>query len=368
MWYIGIDVHKKRCNACIKDRDGNIQKELEFPNKSTGTDKLLEAIEGKEAKAVIESTGNMWLRLYLGLEEAGVDVVLANPKKTKAIAEAKLKNDKVDARTLADLLRAKLIAHCYVPPESVRELRGLVRHRISLTRDMTRVKNRIHAILDKYELEFKGTDMFGKAGMMWLWSITSKLSELDQFIFDAELRHIETLKGLIKEVEARIAKESAESEDVKLLMGIPGVNYYTALLLTSEIGDFSRFSNANKLVSWVGLAPRVHQSANTIYNGRITKEGSPRVRWALVQAARSAVQWDDHFRTKYQRIRERRGDGKAIVAIAREIAVAMYHMINRKEGYRFSTDAFKTKKLKKLEGESKKWARMMEVSVGGMTA
>ena len=368
MWYIGIDVHKKMCNACIKDLEGNIQKELKFPNKSTGTDKLLEAIEGREAKAVIESTGNMWLRLYLGLEGAGVDVVLANPKKTKAIAEAKLKNDKVDARTLADLLRAKLIAQCYVPPESVRELRGLVRHRISLTRDMTRVKNRIHAILDKYELEFKGTDMFGKAGMMWLRGITSKLTELDQFIFDAELRHVETLKGLIKEVEARIAKESVESEDVKLLMGIPGVNYYTALLLTSEIGDFSRFSSANKLVSWLGLAPRVHQSANTIYNGRITKEGSPRVRWALVQAARSAVQWDDHYRTKYQRIKERRGDGKAIVAIAREITVAMYHMINRKEGYRFSTDAFKTKKLKKLEGESNKWAKMMEVPAGGMKA
>ncbi|MGB7002620.1 MAG: transposase, partial [Halobacteriota archaeon] len=169
------------------------------------------------------------------------------------------------------------------------ELRSLVRHRISITRDMTRVKNRIHAILDKYELEFKGTDMFGKAGMKWLWSVISKLTEMDQFIFDAELRHIVTLKGLIKEVEARIAKESVDSEDVRLLMGIPGVNYYTALLLTNEIGDFSRFSNANKLVSWLGLAPRVHQSADTNYNGRITKEGSPRVRWALVQAARSAV-------------------------------------------------------------------------------
>jgi transposase len=114
MLYIGIDVHKKMCNACIKDREGNIQRELKLPNNSYGTDKLLEAIEGKETKAVIESTGNMWLRLYLGLEEAGVDVVLANPKKTKAIAEPRLKNDKVDARTLADLLRAKLIAQCYV--------------------------------------------------------------------------------------------------------------------------------------------------------------------------------------------------------------------------------------------------------------
>jgi transposase len=220
------------CNACIKDLEGNIQKELEFPNKSTGTDKLLEAIEGREAKAVIESTGNMWLRLYLGLEAAGVDVVLANPKKTKAIAEATLKNDKVDARTLADLLRAKLIAQCYVPPESVRALRGLVRHRINLTKDMTRVKNRIHAILDKYELEFTATDMFGKAGMMWLRSIT------------------------------RIAKESAECEDVKLLMGISGVNYYTALLLTSEIGDFRRFSSANKFSGTIITEQSIKESRN----------------------------------------------------------------------------------------------------------
>ncbi|RLF43102.1 MAG: IS110 family transposase [Thermoplasmata archaeon] len=368
MWYIGIDVHKKMCNACIKDRDGDIQKELKFLNKSTGIDKLLEVIDGREAKAVIESTGNMWLRLYLSLEEAGVGVVLANPKKTKAIAEARLKNDKVDARTLADLVRTNLIAPCYVPPEPIRELRNLVRHRINLSRDMTRVKNRIHAILDKYELEFKGTDMFGEVGMKWLKSIVSKLSEVDQLIVDAELRHIGALKQLIEEVEARIAKESMESEGVKLLMGIPGVDYYTALLFTSEIGDYSRFSSANKLISWLGLAPRVHQSGDTSYNGRITKEGSPRVRWALVQAARSAVRWDDHFRTEYQRIQKRRGDGKAIVAIAREIAVAMYHMLNRGEAYRFSSDAFKTKKLKRLERESKKWAKMMKVPVGGMTA
>jgi transposase len=368
MWYIGIDTHKKKCNACIKDKDGNILGEPKFPNKSYGADKLLDVIDGREAKAVIESTGNMWLRLYLSLEEAGVDVVLANPKKTKAIAEARLKNDKVDARTLADLLRANLIAPCYVPPVQIRGLRSLVRHRINLMRDQTRVKNRIHALLDKYELEFEGTDMFGKAGMKWLQGIVRELSELDQFIFDAELRHTETLKRLIAKVEARIAKESAESEDVKLLMSIPGVDYYTALLFTSEIGDYSRFSNASKLVSWLGLAPRVHQSGDTIYNGRITKEGSPRVRWALVQAARSTVLWDDHFKAKYQRIRERRGDGKAIVAIAREIAVAMYHMLNRREAYRFSSDASVTKKLKKLERESKKWAEMREVPVGGMTA
>ncbi|MFQ5976489.1 MAG: transposase, partial [Candidatus Hydrothermarchaeales archaeon] len=97
MRYIGIDVHKKLCYACIKDREGKVLGEQIFPNKSYGIDTLLEMIDGRKAKAVIESTGNLWIRLYTALEEAGIEVILANPKKTRAIAEARLKNDKVDA-------------------------------------------------------------------------------------------------------------------------------------------------------------------------------------------------------------------------------------------------------------------------------
>jgi transposase len=354
MLYVGIDVHKKLCYACIKDRDGNVLEELTFPNKGHGIDTLLEVIADRKAKAVIESTCNLWIRLYLSLEEAGMEVILANPKKTKAIAEAKLKNDKVDASTLADLLRADLVAPCYVPPAEVRELRSLIRHRMNLIKDRTKVKNRVHALLDKYDLEgFSGTDQFGKAGMEWLKSITGELSRVDQLILDANIRQIEMLNQLIDEVELKIAEESIESDDVKLLMTIPGVDYYTAMLFVSEIGDITRFSESNKLVSWLGLVPRVHQSGSTAYNGRITKEGSPRVRWTLIQAARIASRYDDHFAEKYHRIKHRRGDGKAIVAVAREIVVAMYHMLNRRERYRFSSEEFVSGKFKRLERKVK---------------
>jgi transposase len=309
---------------------------------------------------VIESTSNLWLRVYLNLEEAGVEVLLANPKKTKAIAEARLKSDKMDAATLADLLRANLVAPCYVPPAEVRELRSLIRHRMSLVRDRTRIKNRVHSLLDKYELEgFSGTDLFGKTGMAWLKGIGSELSKVDQMILDATIREVEVLNQLIDEAEVKIAEESVESEDVRLLMTIPGVDFYTALLFLSEIGDVGRFVNSNKLISWLGLAPRVHQSGNTVYNGRITKEGSPRVRWALVQAAQVAVRWDEHFAEKYYRIRSRRGTGKAIVAVAREIAVAMYHMLLTRESYRFSSEAFATRKYKRLECKVKNADKIM---------
>lgn len=367
MWYIGVDVHKKLCRACIKDRDGRVHGELTFPNKGHGIEMLLEAIEGKKAKAVIESTGNLWLRLYLSLEEAGVVVFLANPRKTRAIAEARLKNDKVDASTLADLLRADLVAPCYVPPAEVRELRGLIRHRMNLVRDRTKVKNRVHALLDKYELEaFRGTDLFGKAGMEWLKSAAFELSGVDQFVLDANIRQLEALNQLVDEVEVSIAKESVESEEVKLLMTIPGVDYYTAMLFTSEIGDIGRFSRASKLVSWLGLAPRVRQSGDKRFNGGITKEGSPRVRWALVQAARTAIRWDEHFADKYRRIAKRRGDGKAVVAVAREIAVAMYHMLIRKERYRFSGEAFVRDKLKRLERVANNADRVMGRTSSGV--
>jgi transposase len=195
--------------------------------------------------------------------------------------------------------------------------------------------------------------------MAWLKTIAGELSRVDQLVLDANIRQIELLNQLIDEVELKIAEQAVESEDVKLLMTIPGVDYYTAMLFVSEIGDITRFSEAKKLISWLGLTPRVHQSGNTIYHGRITKQGSPRVRWALVQAARIAVRCDEHFGEKYQRIKHRRGDGKATVAVAREMAVAMYHMLTRRESYRFSSKEFVSGKLKRLERKAKNADRIM---------
>lgn len=348
MLYIGIDVHKKSCHACINDTNGVKLTQFKFPNKTIGFQKLLKAIDGRPAKAVLESTGNLWLRLYLTLEKAGVGVVLSNPSKTKAIAEARLKNDRVDASTLADLLTAGLVSSCYVPPSEVRDARNIIRLRMNLVKDRTRVKNRIQSLLHKYELDgFRGSDQFGKAGTLWLKSL--KLSEVDQFTLDVYIRQLECLNQLTEEVQQRIAEEAVDSEDIRLLMTIPGIDFYTAMLFVSEVGDITRYRTSDKLVSWLGLAPRVSQSGEKCHHGKITKRGSPRVRWALVQAAHSAVRWDEHFRAKYERIGKRRGNGKAVVAVAREIAVASYHMLTRKETYRFKKEESVRRKYKRLE-------------------
>jgi len=348
MIYIGIDVHKKFCYACIKNKKGGIIEEFKFLNTNDGFTRLLRAIGARPAKAVVESTGNLWLRLFLTLEENGVEVILSNPSKTKAIAEARLKSDKVDAAMLADLLRADLIAACYVPPAHVREVREITRMRMTLVRDRTRVKNRIHSLLDRCDVpRYPGSTLWGKAGIKWLKGLN--LPETDGFIFQTYLSQLESLNGLIGEVESNIAQRAVDNEDIRLLMTIPGIDYYAAMLFVSEIGDIERFPSSSKLASWLGLTPRVSQSGNKCHHGSITKMGSPRLRWVLVQTAHSAVRYDDHFKRKFTRISERRGRSKAFVAVAREIAVACFHMLKRREPYRFADPDLVRRKYKRLE-------------------
>jgi transposase len=182
------------------------------------------------------------------LEDADIPVVLADPLKTKAIASARIKSDSVDARILAHLLRADLIPESYVPSREMRETRSLVRHRLSIVKVRTMVKNKIHVIIDRNGLKHEFSDLFGKAGISWLKEL--KLSSLDRLMLDNYLAHIESLERQTKRMD----------EDMRLLLSLTGIDVYTALLIKSEIGDIRRFPNYKKLVSWAGLAPSLHQS------------------------------------------------------------------------------------------------------------
>ena len=162
--HIGIDVGKRKCRAALKDDRGKILDEFFFGNNSDGILELIKRIYNhgtKKCNAVLESTGNMWMRIHDTLEDNGIDTILANTYKTKIIAQAKIKSDKLDARILSDLLRTGLIYESYVPVKEFREKRSLVRHRIVLSRTKTKLANKIHAILDKYEYRTELTDIFG---------------------------------------------------------------------------------------------------------------------------------------------------------------------------------------------------------------
>jgi len=250
---------------------------------------------------------------------------------SKAIAEARVKMDKLDAKTLAYLLRGNLVAESYVPNKKNRMRRSLLRHRASLIKMRVEVKNRIHMLLDKYDLSYEYTDLFGKEGLEWLRSLS--LPALDQHILQSNLQVLETLTTEIRSTDIQIAKDAVNEEQAKLLMTMPGVDYYAAMILLSEIGDVKRFASPEKLVSWVGLAPQAHQSGETHWTGHITRKGSKRARWILTQWAQVARQHDPRMSEFYERIERKHGPSKAIIAVARKMLSIMHVMLTRNEPY-----------------------------------
>jgi len=201
--YVGVDVGKAKCRAALMNQSGTIEKEFFFENSVQGI-KRLTSVLTIEDQVVMESTGNLWLNIYDALDHRNIKVVLANPLKTKAIASAKIKTDKVDARILAHLLRADLVAESYVPQGKIREMRALVRHRLSLVKMRTMVKNKVHAVIDKYGYRCEFSDMFGKCGIAWIESL--EFSELDRLLLENYLSLVESFNLQIRTVDEAIGK------------------------------------------------------------------------------------------------------------------------------------------------------------------
>jgi len=193
------------------------------------------------------------------------------------------------------------------------------------------VKNQIHAIVDKHGHSCEYSDMFGKSEMKWLRSL--ELPSLDKLILDNHLTHLESLNQQTDRVDEEIHRKACEDDDVRLLLSLTGVDVYTALLIRSEIGNIDRFPDYKKLVSWAGLAPSLHQSGRVEYHGSITKQGSKMLRWMIVEAARVAVNHDPRMRSFYERVKHRRGDQKAIVAVANKMLKITWFMLTRREPY-----------------------------------
>ena len=246
MMYVGLDVHKRVCYGTVMDEEGRVLKQARFSNDPEGLEEFMDGVE--EALIAMEA-GYCWQPLYDGLEQAGYDVRLAHPLKVKAIAQAKVKTDKIDSETLAHLLRAGLLPESYVPPRDIRELRDRVRRRAFLVGMRTRLKNRIHSELVKRGIRL-GMPLFTREGTALPRGLG--LEALDQL-----LPIIEALDRQIAQISGSLKRMSGEDPRARLLTTIPGVGYYIALLLISEIGDVRRFPDSEKLCSYAGLVPSV---------------------------------------------------------------------------------------------------------------
>ena len=347
MKYVGIDVHKKMCQAAVLDDGGELLDQIRFLNKKKDIKEFaLKLLTFRDdVKAVVESTGNLWIQIHDILEKFGVDVSLSNPGKTRLIAEAKNKTDKVDAKILARLLRADMLFTCYVPGEEIRNRREFLRARLDFVKHRTQVKNRLHSLLDKHGLRFPGTP-YSKKSITWLRE--QDLGFIDNAIVKGQLALLETLDEQIHVLEDKIAAMGMEDPQVKLLMTMPGIGYFTASMLLAEIGDINRFGNDKKIASWAGLAPRIHQSGERVHIGRVG-QGNKHISGLLVQCAHNARLHDARFKRFYDRYSKRRNKQKALVAVAHEMIRIVYFMLKGNEPYRGQNVEMTTRKLKSMK-------------------
>jgi transposase len=237
-----------------------------------------------------------------------------------------------------------------VPKKEDRDKRSLVRHRITLSRTKTKLVNKVHSTLDKYDYKTDMTDIFGVLGIEWLKSLLPKVSPIDRIILSTSIESIQAINYQIDMVSKEISKYACRNDrNVRILLSITGIDVFAAMLISSEIVDVRRFSTPWKLVSYAGLAPSIKESAGKMITGRITKQGSPWLRWILIQCALVAVRHDNRLGLFYSRIKNKKGHGKAIVATAKELLVIIWYMLTRNQLYRNMNKQRYEKKLRKLE-------------------
>ena len=329
-FYLGIDLHLKRTYLVLMNQDGEIIDEQRLENAEVAN--YLKEKVPQRTYAVMEATRN-WPFMYDLLCDHVERVELAHPKEVKAIANAAVKTDQIDAGVLAHLARLNYLPTAYAAPKEVRDLRWYTRHRKWLVEQRTQAKNRIRAVLASYDLASSVRNLFGVRGREILEDILPKLRPAGQRVIEDHLAIIDQLDQQIKTLEKEIPLTEEQKQKVKLLSSMPGIHKVTGMTLLAEIGDISRFHSPKSLCNWAGLTPRVRKSDAIVRHGRISKQGSRYLRGAMVQAATVAYRFSPRWGQVHERIARRCGRSSAKTALARHMLTVIYYMLKRNQPY-----------------------------------
>lgn len=315
MWHVGIDLHRQTVVIAAVDDSGAAAAPVCVAcQDAAAIDKLMRTLQ--PFRAVIEATGTYrWL--YDLLSPLGT-VLLAHPLRLRAMVQRRSKTDKLDSQLLANLLRINQIPLAYIPPENYQQVRELTRHRARLSRQAATAKTQIRSLLARHNLASPYRSACGVRGCHWFSQ--QEFGRTDNLVRDELLLRLKHYNTQLQMIDKELEQLRVEFPQVEMLLDIYGVGLYTALLIIGELGEVQRFRSARQVGSYAGLTPRVRQSGEHCYRGSITREGSPWLRWILVEAAMKAMRGDSRLKNFYQRIRKRSGSKKARVAVARKLA------------------------------------------------
>ena len=335
MIHVGVDLHQRFCSMTALEARGKILQAGPVTNEKLALRKYFRQFRGQEVQVAVEACG-FWPAFREVVEPEVARLVLVHPQRVKAIASAKLKNDRVDSETLAHLLRCDLLPESWKADRETQARRQQVRLRAALVRQRTRLKNQVHAVLHQQGQRSPVTDLFGKRGRLWLNGV--KLPAQARESVNVCLRMIDSYNEEVQKQNLQLSEKAKHDDRVQWLMTIPGIGECSAMMLLAEIGDLGRFHDKEALCSYAGLVPRVRESAGKAARGGITRQGSPWIRWMMVEAAQVATRCSPAAKRYYERLARKKHKHVARVALARKLLIAVYALLH--DGVAFDEEKF----------------------------
>jgi transposase len=341
MKFVGADLHKKSITFCVVTRTGTKTTMIQSKRiLCKELDKITEFFDSLGAfQVTVEATiGYDWFAALA--EKYATRVVIAHAGKLRVIAESTRKTDKIDSRILADFLALDMIPEAWRPTPRVRQHRSLLRRRCKMQSRITSIKNTLHAILTRYNAD--RTDLFTKLGRAAVKEL--QLLKEEKWIISDLFEDLDEATARLQRIDQRLAQFAstaplAEREARAVLATMPGVGFVTIETILAELGDVGRFRCADAVVSFAGLDPGVRESDGKRKNLKLSKAGSPLLRWIMIQLAHRVKKKSPRWRRSFERISKRAGNKKATCAIARRLLLVMYAMLRDGTEYRLPAAA-----------------------------
>lgn len=333
---IGVDFHKRTSSYQVLNENGESIKKQKLINDRIVIRQFIESIPGPKQLAM-EATRS-WGLYHDTVRDLVDRFRLGHPAKMKAITESETKYDSKDADLVARLAHSDFFPEAHVSSPFIRQLRSILRFRHSLVDQRRSVRNQIQTLLDRNlwptERPRSFKSPFCKRGLLWLQSIP--LPEKERFILDQCLNQFHELTGKIKELEAFLESQALPLDGIAHLRTVPGfrLGKVNTLIVLAESSVITRFKRARAFAHYVGLVPREFSSGDKHRTGRLVKGANMHLRTALIESTLAAIRSDRGLRNYYQQVKARNGSGVAIIASARKLCLAVYHVLKEQRSYR----------------------------------
>ena len=347
----GIDLGDRESLATVLSPIGDVADRFSFPMNEEGYAYFASRVP-KNARIAFESTIMAYPILRAFRTHGYSDITVAHPKTLAWIVKSKKKNDKADSLKIAKLHMAGMLPESHLLDRDQQITRDLLVQRVKLGVEIGRLKNSLIGYLKRegvYDSLPKTGDNFSVKRRHAILSL--RFDDKRDLILGTMMDRLEFLEGQCIPLEDSVRENARVSDDVKLLMSITGVDYYLASLLSSFIGDVERFPSDDHLASFFGIIPTSRDSADVKRRGRMTKDGSSIVRWALSIMVDTVMLHNDPIREYYTGVKKRTGSGKlAHVATMRKLTRMLYHMLKTKQHWKWENPLLTERKMAKLEG------------------